>query len=252
MVNRRCRYYSVLLMVLAATACTPVFDPRDPGMETHYETMKHVALIYGAQSGLAWKADIINATMEEHADELSRIYNFNALMMKNNMLPPVIQESKNLMNAESFETMRMADREIQIVRSAQLVTLAPNWRDYLKLTYEHPELPEKTLYPKTQTERKIWKVAFEKGWKQGVKQADDIFAQSLGMINRDFNGMILYHTLLTQNMVTPAYTSKAQLGVTGDANTMRINDQVLRITETAKLNAGRSEAWNAVVDIHDE
>ena len=245
------RAYCVVLM-LTLVSCTPVFDPRDAGLVTHHETMRNIAMIYGAQSGLAWKAEIINATLDGHADELDSIYNFNALMMKNNMLPPVIQESMNTMNAESYDTMRMADREIQIVRTAQLVTAAPTWREYLHLVYARPEAPEQALYPKTLEERKLWKASFEKGWRQGVKQADDIFAQSLGMINRDFNGMVYYHTLLTQNMVTPAYTSKARLGVTGDANLMRINDQVLRITETAKLNAGRSEAWQAVVDIHGE
>lgn len=245
-----CKFYCIGLTSLVLVGCAPVFDPRDAGLDTHQETMRSVALIFGAQSGLAWKAEIINSALSAHAEELDKIYNFNALMMKNNMLPPVIQESTNTMNADGYDTMRMADREIQIVRSAQLVTSAPTWREYLHLTYARPELPEQTLYPKTLDERKVWKVNFEKGWKQGVKQADDIFSQSLGMINRDFNGMVYYHTLLTQNMVTPAYTSKARLGVTGDANLMRINDQVLRITETAKLNASQSDAWQAVVDVH--
>lgn len=244
--------YFVGCLAFATVACTPVFDPRDSGVDTHHETMRSVALTYGAQSGLAWKADIINASLEDHSDELDQVYNFNALMMKNNMLPPVIQESTNTMNADDYETMRIADREIQIVRAAQLVTAPPTWREYLHLTYTRPEKPEKTLYPRNEEERKIWKTSFEQGWKRGVKQADDIFAQSLGMINRDFNGMVHYHTLLTQNMVSPAYTSKAHLGVTGDANLMRVNDQVLRITESAKLQAMQSDDWHAVVDIHDE
>lgn len=236
--------------VLSLIGCTPVFDPKDAAT-TQRETMKSVALTYGAQSGLAWKAEIINATLDAHAVELDKIYNFNSLMMKNNMLPPVLQESQNIMSADGYDKVRMADKEIQIVRPAQLVTSAPTWRDYLIMSYDHPHLPDASLYPSVPEERALWKISFERGWKQGVKQADAIFAQSLGMINRDFNGMVLYHSLLTQNMIAPAYTSKAKLGVTGDANIMRINDQIVRITEEAKLMPDHSEGWQAVVDVHD-
>lgn len=235
----------------ALVACSPVLDPRDADDATHRETMRHVAMTYGAQSGLAWKSEKINQAMEAHAAELDRVYNFNALMLKNNMLPPVIEEAQYTMNAEGHDTMRMADREIHMLRPAQLVTAPPTWRDYLLQSYAAPEMPDEMLYPKTLAERGVWKLGFEQGWRQGVKQADDIFAQSLGMINRDFNGMVLYHSLLAQNMVTPAYTSKAQLGITGDEKIMRVNDQILRITETAKLNPSRSDAWQAVVDIHE-
>jgi len=243
---------AMLSAIMLLSACTPVFDPRDSSVESDAEVRRSVAMTFGAQSGLAWKAESINKTLENQASKLDKIYNFNVLMMKNNMLPPVIQESVNTMNIDTPDKMRMADKEIQIIRPAQLVTSAPTWRDYLIMSYATPEKPDASTIPKNAQQRRLWKQSYEKGWQQGIKQAQDIFAQSLGMLNRDYNGMILYHTLLTQNMMTSAYTSKAQLGVTGDENTMRINDQVLRITETAKLNAGRPEDWHAIIDMNDE
>ena len=39
-------------------------------------------------------------------------------------------------------------------------------------------------------------------------------------------------------------TTATNLGVTGDENSMRIGDQVLRITALAKLNTKHSQTWN--------
>ncbi len=47
-------------------------------------------------------------------------------------------------------------------------------------------------------------------------------------------------------MVTAPFVSTADLGVTGDAHEMRINDRVLRITETSRLNTNTSD-WRAAL-----
>jgi defect-in-organelle-trafficking protein DotC len=62
----------------------------------------------------------------------------------------------------------------------------------------------------------------------------------------DFGGMILYRKLLAMNMVSPPYVSNTDLGVTGDASEMHIDDRVLRITALPALNINSHE-WKAAV-----
>ena len=47
-------------------------------------------------------------------------------------------------------------------------------------------------------------------------------------------------------MITPPFVARTELGVTGDGDDMRINDQVLRIVEAPKLKTD-SKSWNAIV-----
>jgi len=57
---------------------------------------------------------------------------------------------------------------------------------------------------------------------------------------------VLYHKLYAQNMVSAPFVAQADLGVTGDDREMRVNDRVLRITDTSRLNVD-SHSWKAAV-----
>ncbi len=56
--------------------------------------------------------------------------------------------------------------------------------------------------------------------------------------------MILYRKLLAQNIVSPPFVSRADLGITGGGDRLRINDQVLRITAVSELKPN-SKVWKA-------
>ena len=68
----------------------------------------------------------------------------------------------------------------------------------------------------------------------------------MNRLKRDYTGMVLYRTLLAQNMISSPAVSKADLGVTGDANSLRINDQIMRITADSTLNPD-SKLWQPVL-----
>ena len=95
-------------------------------------------------------------------------------------------------------------------------------------------------------QRRVWNFYLKRGWEDGLQQANDIFSANLSRLKRDFTGMILYRKLLAQGIITSPTISKADLGVTGDANAIRVNDEIMRITAHAALQPD-SQKWNPVL-----
>lgn len=210
------------------------------------QAIRDTAMSVGAQGGLAWRAYQINQMLSQEADYLNQIFNFNALILKNNVLPPVLQEGDMTLNQADNYTLRISDKIYRIDQPPRFITAAPNWRNYLWMNDAKPPAPDATLMPKDDEERRIWNKYVQIGWDAGVQQANQIFSINLGRLKRDYAGMVLYRKLLAKNMVTPPYVAKVNLGVTGDDNLMRINDQVLRITAIPQLNPN-TKTWKAVV-----
>ncbi|MFY7698565.1 MAG: type IV secretion system DotC family protein [Legionella sp.] len=208
--------------------------------------IKETALSLGAQSGLAWRAKIINEQLLKEARHLDMIYDFNALILPHNILPPVLLEGRNTLNLADAQTIRISDRTYKVAKQAHFVTTPPNWRQYIWMDYKKPDYPNLTLLPKSKIERTVWNQAVEKGWQNGIEQANVILEESLARLKEDFVGMVMYRKLLAMNMVSPPFVSNTDLGVTGDAGEIRIDDRVLRITALPALNTDSTQ-WRAAV-----
>ncbi|OGV31392.1 MAG: type IV secretion system protein DotC [Legionellales bacterium RIFCSPHIGHO2_12_FULL_35_11] len=208
--------------------------------------LRETALSVGAQSGLAWRAKYIDEELVKQTRNLDTIYDFNALILDNNILPPVLLEGRNTLNLDDTQTIRVSDRVYKIAKQAKFVTTPPGWRLYLWMDYSPPERPHVSLLPNNKEERTLWYALVAKGWQNGVDQANTILEESIARIKEDFTGMILYRKLLAMNMVTPPYVSHTDLGVTGDADEIHIDDRVLRITALPGLNINSSE-WRAAL-----
>ena len=208
--------------------------------------LKETALSLGAQSALAWRAKYIDDQLVKQSRNLDTIYDFNALILEHNILPPVLLEGRNTLNLADTQTIRISDRTYKVAKQARFITTPPNWRQYLWMDYKKPEYPNMTLLPKTKEERQVWCHYVDKGWQNGVEQANIILEESISRIKEDFAGMIMYRKLLAMNMVSPPFVSHTDLGVTGDGGEIHIDDRVLRITALPALNVNSSE-WRAAV-----
>lgn len=209
--------------------------------------LKETALSLGAQSALAWRAKYINDELVNQSRNLDAIYDFNSLTLEHNILPPVLLEGRNTLNLADTQTIRISDRTYKVSKQARFITTPPNWRQYLWMDYKKPEYPHATLLPKTRPERQVWCIFIDKGWSNGVDQANIILEESIARLKEDFAGMILYRKLLAMNMVSPPFVSHTDLGVTGDGGEIRIDDRVLRITALPALNVNSNE-WRAAVE----
>ena len=208
--------------------------------------LQETGLSVGAQSGLAWRSKYIDDELTKQARNLDAIYDFNALILENDVLPPVLLEGRKMLNLADTQTIRISDRTYKVSKQARFVTSAPNWRQYLWMDYRPPETPHISMLPKTHEESVLWRAYVARGWENGIEQANIILEESIARIKEDFSGMILYRKLLAMNMVSPPYVSHTDLGVTGDADEMHIDDRVLRITALPALNVNSSE-WRAAV-----
>jgi len=208
--------------------------------------LREMALSLGAQSGLASRAKTIDNSLIKQGRHLDAIFDFKSLLLDNNVLPPVLLQGDKTLNLANGQAIRISDRTYKLAKQAHFVTTPPNWRQYLWLDYQEPEVPPVSMLPNSKSEQKIWCYYVEKGWTQGFDQANIILSENIARIKEDFNGMILYRKLLAMNMVSAPYVSHLDLGVTGNRDELHIDDRVLRITALPALNT-KSEEWRAAV-----
>jgi defect in organelle trafficking protein DotC len=212
------------------------------------DALKETALALSAQGALSKRSQEIDTMLEKNRQYLDQIFNFQALVLDHDVLPPVIVEGRQILNLPDDETIRIADQTYRIIVPARFITAAPNWRNYLWLNYSKPEAPDTTLLPRSNQpeELKIWKKHINEGWNHGAEQANGIFAENLARLKRDYQGMALYRKLLNQKMVSAPVVAKTELGVTGGGIELNINDQFKRITEQSGLNPN-SDEWAPAV-----
>lgn len=210
------------------------------------KSLQDTAMSIGAQGGLAWASEEMNTKMDQDKKYLDTIFNFNAMVLSHGVMPPVLEEGDNSLNLADPNTIRIADKTYKIVQQARFATTPPNWREYIYLNYPKPQLPNKTLLPKSDDEQKIWRRGVRIGWDRGIQQAYNIFQENLARLKRDYRGMVIYRKLLQEKMISQPFVARTELGVTGDGTDMRINDQVLRIVELPKLQTN-TRKWQAIV-----
>jgi len=190
------------------------------------DAIKETALGYGIRSGLARRSYEISRILANNQQMLDSIYNFTAMLLEKNVMPPVLSEAQNSLNQSDSDTIRVA----------RFVTIPTNWRDYLMRDFRYKaEPPSSVLLPQNDSEKQVWQQFISEGWAMGVQQANQIFEQSMSRLERDYKGMVVYRSLLAKGMISKPYVAEANMGVTGDGNAININDRILRITAKPKL-----------------
>jgi defect in organelle trafficking protein DotC len=211
------------------------------------DALKEAALGYGVRSGLARRSYEISQVVHENERMLDSIYNFAAMVLDKNVLCPVLLEGEKSLNQTGTDTIRIVDATYRIERQAQFVTAPPNWRDYLMRDFKYTsDMPASSLLPNSEAEQVVWRQGVADGWNVGTEQANQIFDRALARLERDYKGMVLYKSLLAKGMISKPYVAQADLGVTGDGNSININDRVLRITANPQLEVNPA-AWKSVV-----
>jgi defect in organelle trafficking protein DotC len=214
------------------------------------KALQESALALGAKGALAWRATRINAFLEAQKNSLDNIYDFNQLLLRHNVLPPVLVEANNDIDLTNDDTIRLANKVYKILKPARFVTAPPTWRTYLWLGFKKPDLPDEGTLPTTQKEADVWNSYLKKGWKQGLTQANSIFYDDLSRLKQNYAGMVLYNKMVTEHMISAPTVAKAQMGITGNSREIRVNDVIMRITGHSTLQTNANK-WQPFLTTHN-
>ncbi len=237
----------VVLDELLNYEASEAVDIGEISMDIRLDALKEAAISFGARGGLAKRTFEIRQEIDIRARYLDKVFNFSQLLISapSGFLiePPIITESMNAMLIDiDGQTAAVSDKIYNIIRNARIVSAPRTWRQYLEREWGEVKPPPDILTPQDKKERAIWAEYVEKGWAQGVQQADDIFRDDLAKLESDFQGMIRYRMLLAQGMVSPPYALQIDRGVTGGGDEMRVGDRAVQITGIPELMTG-ADTW---------
>ncbi|RDU98741.1 hypothetical protein DWV00_10760 [Trinickia dinghuensis] len=198
------------------------------------DALREAALPLGSHKGLADRSAELIAALDARASRLDTMYRFGALMTRKGVLPPVITEARDAVEA-SNDQVRRADAMYKIVVPARFAAIPPSWRDYLyvglRIKAQVDTLPFSSMLPKTAAERAYWKQEVDLGYAQGRALADQILETNLARLNRDYTGMLRYSELLNRGMVSEPEVAVAPRIVSGDRNHIDVGDTLYRVTD---------------------
>lgn len=235
-----------------------VDDEKDLALKIRRDSMREAALSFGARGGLAFRTKMIMRDLDKTHAALDRVYDFRRLLIKapSNMYiePPIISEAlNNFIVTPTGDEAAVADTIYHISRQARIVSAPRSWHQYLDRTWSEVIAPPDILLPENAKERAAWRRWIAKGWEEGYHQADEIFQSDLNRLIADFEGMVRYRVLLTQNKITAPYATMVDRGVTGErvdtmvgstqhkvVSEMRIGDRAIRITQPVSLQPDAS------------
>jgi len=205
-------------------------------------------LAYGARGGLAARAFAIDEMLRRYEPTLDSVYNFDDVILRRTgsriiMRPPVISEAEMAMAlGDGGQIARETACVYSITKIAELSTAPPNWRAYLVRTWDEPSRPADAVLPRTDEEVQYWNKYVAEGWAEGERQANEIFLNDLGRLERDITGMARYRVLLRAGVVAKPRLATRQRLVDGGGSELRAGDRIVTITSQPGLQA-RAGAW---------
>lgn len=200
-------------------------------LKAMYDYARQTAMRQGIKSQIRQ----IKQVLLDSERELDAIYDFNALMIKNRVVPPVITEARDLYNQDGNFKITLADAIYSIKKQARFSSTAPNWREYLDFptdisdSYSDIAYMAGSLKPETRQEIEIWQKATVEGWDIGVKQANALFTKSMEQLTNDYVGMVRFHEFVMQDRITMPIINYYNLYDKQNGEMMVLNESMLKI-----------------------
>jgi len=202
----------------------------------------------GVKGGLSWQLAIINNSISKHTREFDTIYDFGRLMVRDLVVPPVITETRDLYHQDGDNALRLSGAFYRIEAQAKFASNAPNWREYLMFPTPDASTSSTllTMRPRNDSEEQLWRAAVSDGWKQGIEQANLLLRNGLDRLNRDFIGMLRFHTFVAQGKITLPVIASDRIPVTKQGNTLAVDEKLLRITKLPDFDADMTK-WRSII-----
>lgn len=158
----------------------------------------------GLRAGFVAEADKINRALLTHGRDLTAHFNFGRLMEGNGLVvPPVITVATGIGERKSANHLVLVTGTYEIVAPAYVSLKTIGWEDYLLFTGAKNNLSASIPNFKFDSKsKKLWSEAAGEGWDRGVEEAREQFKASFRRLKRDYLGMVKYHELAKDGVVT--------------------------------------------------
>lgn len=208
-------------------------------------TMRRTAFTLGVQGGAHWRYQKIDRALTRESAQLDQIFNFAPLLLDNlRVLPPVIESVRGAVRLNSDIAGSSIMTAYRIEAPARLVSTPPSWRSYLIQDFPPLTRVSRLLLPRTRQQKRVWKQAVRKGWAVGVGEANAVFSSRLHELQRDYLGILRFHALAIQKMVSVPVLATGDLGIKVNGKSLSIGQKVFRITWPAHFE--RPAHWRVV------
>ena len=223
----------------------------DIEQQARIEAMLELVKQKGIKLGINDYLGEARAAIKNQERNLDTIYNFRPYMIKDVVVPPVIIESKDLVENPNSLAYKTTKQTYRIDKQARFSTRAPDWRQYLTFptldsnVYYVTFIPKEML-PSSEHERKLWKREAEKSYKLGLIEGKNIVDDAVGRLNKDYIGMITFHQFVLEGKLSmPAFSSQS-LAVTSTKDTMALDMKLLQIQQLPQFNTN-IENWKPTI-----
>ena len=198
--------------------------------------IREAAQLVTFQTAIAWRYRQLVAQTENYSAVMDTAFNFGPLMLTQGqalIMPPLLARAGASMRIEDAGTATTAKITYELLEPARYVAVVPHWREFLMMDdFPAPEQPNPAVLPKNMEERAIWRAAVREAWAQGLTEADQLYADNVSRMARSYRGVMLYHLLTAQQLLSRVTTASADLGMhqSDNGNKLNIGQQVYRIT----------------------
>ncbi|MDR3176037.1 MAG: type IV secretion system DotC family protein [Desulfovibrio sp.] len=196
--------------------------------------IREAAQLVTFQTAIAYRYRRLLESTERFAAILDAAFDFSPLLMTEGaalIQPPVLTRSGASLRIEKPDTATSAETAYELLEPARFVPVAPHWREFLMVgAFPEPEKPNPAVLPKDDTERAIWRAAVREAWARGLAEADQLYADNVARMTRQYRGIMLYHLLTAQRLLSAVGSASARLPLNASDSKLYIGQQVYRIT----------------------
>lgn len=217
--------------------------------EERLRILKENAYNHAAARGIARKLKEAREAVALNERQLDAVFDFGPLMIQGKIVPPVITESRDIIQNPDDVTIKTTGAVYKIDQQARFSTLPPNWRLYLSFPEQQYDVGENEAFygelaPKNNSERDAVRKEIIRGYKDGMQQGVDIIQYAFNKLNRDYTGMIKFHEFVMQGKLSmPAFASQS-LAVASTGNTISLDQTLLTITQLPVFNSN-IDSWQS-------
>ena len=207
--------------------------------------IREAAQLATFQKAMSWRYGQLVDETERYCNIMDTAFNFSPLLLTQGqalIMPPVLAKAGASMRIEDGDTATSAKATYELLEPARYIASPPTWREFLMVdNFPQADESNPALLPKNSEERKIWRQAVHEAWNEGMAQADQLYADNVSRMAREYRGIMLYHLLTAQHLLSKVGTASAELGRHASGNKLNIGQKVYRITKPSAfvLNPGK-------------